>query len=286
MEQISLPWARLVHPRTKYLYACKLAKSTALPDYIYSTNLCIEEKEDKYTKLIKDFINNKLTAPSELSMMQNCWQIFSNMNNRIFFESILFHHSLDVAAEFTGVNKTTCEFYMKCFFSIKDSSTLGKFKFYELLSSTDVLNWFRKCEALSLDDLAYLIKGKQKNIKIEEGIVQMFQRAYQLFMTGTQSVLNPETIRRGLSPAEKDMYEMGMKAASVASNLTRIYLQFESSINKDAKSFFSDWTFALQADSAADYNDPELPKELLDQMSFLNQGSLEDVKLDKKKGGD
>jgi hypothetical protein len=282
MEQITLPWARLLHPRAKYLCAAKLAKHNPLDDYLHADEFVVDIKEDKTVKTIRDFLLNQLTEPTLLSTMQNAWQIFSTINNRIFFESLLFKHSVDDVANFTGVSKTTCEFYIKAFFNVPINSTLGKFKFYESFTSSHALEWYQKCEYLSLEDLAYLIKGQQQSVKVEAGIVDMFQRAYNLFMTGTKAALNPEVMLRGMTDAEKDLYNMAMRAASVASNLTRIYLQFESSINKDAKSFFSDWTFALKSNNAEDYADPEIPSELKNQIDFLNQGNLEDINLDKK----
>jgi hypothetical protein len=286
MEQITLPWAKLLHPRSKYLYAAHLAGHVPLQDYLFADQFYLDKKEGKTVKILKDFLENKLTTGFDLSVMQNCWQIYSTINNRIFFESLLFNHPVEEVSEFSGVNKSTCEFYIKAFFNSPVNNTIGRYKFYECITSEDVLRWYQKCEHLSLEDLAYVIKGKQKAVKVEEGIVHMFQRAYNLFMTGTQSVLSPEVLRRGFTSAEKDLYDMAMRAASVASNLTRIYLQFESTINKDAKSFFSDWTFALKSEDEEQFKEPELPQDLKDQMNFLHQGNIDDINLDKKKGSD
>jgi hypothetical protein len=239
----------------------------SLEDYFDYNRFYVLHSKGEHIKLLKKFLSNQSIPKAQLTNIQSVWKIYTSLNNRVFLDSLIMHHSVEHVAQATKLHIDQVSLYKDLFFTLDVSNRMNKSYFYESIKVPDVYEWYKKTEILTIQDMMFLISGEEREAKAEKIISIMTQRCFNIFMTATSGILNPESIKDGITKQQKDLYEIGIKAGQLITQLSRTYFQYENIINKDINSFFKEWNFLLDNNTELFKQVGYIPDEIEDQIN-------------------
>lgn len=275
MEQLTLDTGYYKNPRSRYLIAVN--KDKIEDDYLDNSRFYVATHKwnDRYVRMYIGFLKGK--SNNNIKVIS---RIFDNINQRVLLDSLIFYLSLNQVADITGLTPVQVELYKEIFFDIGSTTYLDRLDIQKFILSEDILNWYQKLEYLDYESLRFLLKGTQRQNKIEEQLKMLADRFFNIAMTATQGIVTTDTIQSGLDYKSKELYNVGVAATQLFIGLSRTYFQYSDVINRDADVFLKDWKFLLKSNNVEQLPESsEETKSIQDQAKFLH---LKSEELEKK----
>lgn len=273
MNQLNFAWLTRAHPRSLYLTACKKLKKEAGEDYFNNKTLHIVDSKSKELDKVIKIIKGQTFGKGD-NEYRDAFAIYHNFDRRVFVESCLYNLQANQASRLTEIPSTTLALYKKIFFDLKDFSKKGtKDLFIASIENEEVSKWFLASSKMTIEELEYTFRGKQQRPKVAEGLEKMFQKALNDYTSLTN--LPAQTLIDGPKAKDSELFDMGIKAGKLATNLAKVLFQYNDLVNKTEDSFMKEWELVIQSDSPEKYNTPDT-QELVEQKDILKPYSGEE----------
>lgn len=267
----------MINPRTNLIHALGDCQVYTISDYFsYENPLQLGLRDNrKIANLVKVARSpNRMGLEKKLEPLHQAYQLYKNMQTRVYFEGLLIYHGVDQVAQLGKVQKAVLQAYVdyicdvRCMADYTDQAL-----FITLFNNDKAKQWFEQCALRSFEDLVFRLTNKPKEvINRKEALQRLFNRSVatsESLLSFTQESLGsmPE---KGLSKEVKSVYDLGLKTGELA---VKIATLLDKGGDDDEEDFLSSWDIEMEQDSADTYErvtmSAEMKANLLEQMQKI-----------------